>query len=524
MKSQYKYSILFIILITLVLNLYILFASLSSVKRIYKSELEKITAIQNDIEENPSVPDSLVLAKTKKIFGIDKLFIIGYQNPIRTGNKYYKIFENELKKGIIKNKVVEIDKQHYMFIIPEITKHFYIVGIYDNPLFQVIDSQKSLLLMTLISSFGIILIFIIISLLSFKPMIYMEFLAKNVRTPVKDEIYYNYIPRVFKETIETLKEKNRELERFYSKEKEHSKNIETFLRSSLNLIETPIYLFKEDTLLYENTLSKRISDSFSDIEKILPSWKNDEITIGDVTYYIMKNSIKRGEIELGTLFVLFDATKSKNRSIIEKNINIMELLSNVSVNLAHEFKNSLGIISGYIQMLKKKTDIKELEILESETGYMLNSINKFIEINRINKIIKQAVKIDDLKTEFMKLASRISLDLSFSCETSFPLLIDRQLFLQAIKNAFINSKEADATKIDVSIYKNNSYTILEIKDNGKGFTENAMKNLFVPFFTEKEHGSGIGMVFINRVITLHNAIVHAGNYENGAYIKIIFTE
>lgn len=524
MKSQYKYSVLFIVLIIFILNLYILSTSISSVKRTYDNELEKITAIQNYIEENPSVPDSLTLEKTKKIFGIEELFIVGYQTPIRTNSKYYNIFENELNKGIIKNKIIKIDKQHYMFIIPEITNHFYIAGIYNNPLFQLIDSQKSLLFITIVSSLGIILIFIIISLLAFRPMIYMEFLAKNVRTPIKDEVYYNYIPQVFKETIETLKEKNLELERFYNEEKEHSRDIETYLRSTLNLIDTPIYLFKDNHLLYENSLSKQISDSFPDIKDILPSWKNDEITIGDVAYQIVKNPVKRGDEELGILFMLFDITESKNRNIIKKNIDTMELLSNVSVNLAHEFKNSLGIISGYIQMLRKKTDIKELEILESETEYMLNSINKFIEINRIRKIIKHPIKIDTLKTEFKKLADRISINLTFSSEVDTPIMLDRQLFLQAIKNIFINSKEANATKIDVHIYKNNNYTILEIKDNGKGFSKNAMNNLFVPFFTEKEHGSGIGMVFINRVITLHNAIINAGNYMNGAYIKITFTE
>ncbi len=525
MKSQYKYSILFVVLIILVLNLYILFSSIEAINRTYNNELDKIAYIQNYMDKYSVLSPDTFLDDARRIFNLEHLAIIGRttdKNSIKGIN--LGIFYRELHKGIIKNTILRIDKEHYQFIIPEITKQYYIVGEYRSPLFQIIDSQRSLIIMAIISSFGILLVFVIISILAFKPMIYMESLAKDVRTPVKDESYYKYIPEVFKETIKALKEKNEELKKFYQIEKEHSKDVETYLTSTLNIMDVPIFLFKDKALLYKNELADRISPSFEEIKEILSSQNANEIKIGDNIYFVVENIIKRNNIYLGNLYMLFDITKDKNKNIIEKNISKLELLSNVSVNLAHEFKNSLGIISGYIQMLQKKSDNKELDILEAETTYMLNSINKFIEINRIKQINKQSFAIEEFQKHIIDIANSISLNLTFDIQKQGALNIDKQLFLQVVKNIFINAKEAGATAINFKIYESNTNTVLEIQDNGRGFSENAMNNLFVPFFTEKEHGSGIGMSFINKVVTLHNAILTVGNHENGAYVKITFME
>jgi C4-dicarboxylate-specific signal transduction histidine kinase len=62
---------------------------------------------------------------------------------------------------------------------------------------------------------------------------------------------------------------------------------------------------------------------------------------------------------------------------------------------------------------------------------------------------------------------------------------------------------------------------LTVRDTGKGFSTKAKENLFTPFFTTKEEGSGLGLATVKRIIDGLNGTVHGGNHEEGgAHITI----
>ena len=96
-------------------------------------------------------------------------------------------------------------------------------------------------------------------------------------------------------------------------------------------------------------------------------------------------------------------------------------------------------------------------------------------------------------------------------------------------NLIINSKEAlDENKIhnpyiEISIFKNNYKTLIEVKDNALGIKEDIITKIFNPYFTTKEDkGTGIGLYLSKAIIEekLHGKL-KVRNHENGAIFTII---
>ena len=65
------------------------------------------------------------------------------------------------------------------------------------------------------------------------------------------------------------------------------------------------------------------------------------------------------------------------------------------------------------------------------------------------------------------------------------------------------------------------YIIIEITDNGLGFTSNKIKDLIKPYFTTKEKGSGLGLSIVNKIISDHNGSINFNSQKKGAKVKII---
>ena len=98
-----------------------------------------------------------------------------------------------------------------------------------------------------------------------------------------------------------------------------------------------------------------------------------------------------------------------------------------------------------------------------------------------------------------------------------------QVFLNLLKNA----REACATVSEPSIQvlaeSNGKERIFIIQDNGEGILPDVLERIFIPFFTTKPSGSGIGLSLCKQIITLHGGSISATS-ENGqgSCFRIIF--
>ncbi len=204
----------------------------------------------------------------------------------------------------------------------------------------------------------------------------------------------------------------------------------------------------------------------------------------------------------------------------QKEIIQAEKLASVgrlSSGIAHEIGNPIGIVVGYLELLKQN-DISE----EEKKEFILRTEN---EINRVNTIIKQlldfsrpsseALKVVSVHSiigetvdafKFQPLMSNIELNLSFIAKNDMVVADSNQL-RQVFLNLLINAADAISSvedcfegKISITseIVQSESVdhpNMLKISyiDNGSGISKENLRNIFDPFYTTKQIGKGTGL-------------------------------
>jgi signal transduction histidine kinase len=186
-------------------------------------------------------------------------------------------------------------------------------------------------------------------------------------------------------------------------------------------------------------------------------------------------------------------------------------IGRLSSGIAHEMGNPIGIVIGYLELLKQN-DISE----EDKKEFILRTEN---EINRVNTIIKQlldlAVSVHSIIREtvdvfkFQPLMSNIELNLSLIAEND-RVMADPNQLRQVFLNLIINAADAISSVEDhfegkilitsealqnVPAESSDHPNILKISyiDNGSGIAKENLGNIFDPFYTTKEPGKGTGL-------------------------------
>ena len=102
----------------------------------------------------------------------------------------------------------------------------------------------------------------------------------------------------------------------------------------------------------------------------------------------------------------------------------------------------------------------------------------------------------------------------------FELMIEGDMVLieQVLINLIINAIDAvqyqENPKITLSVFQNNQqHTIIEVRDNGMGMSEELIDKIFVPFFTSKPNGSGIGLSLSKQIMALHKGTITVNSVE-----------
>jgi nitrogen fixation/metabolism regulation signal transduction histidine kinase len=218
-----------------------------------------------------------------------------------------------------------------------------------------------------------------------------------------------------------------------------------------------------------------------------------------------------------------------NEEIEQKEIEAWHKLIRI---LTHEIMNSITPIVSLTEtmqgMLKHKNDTqKQLEEITDDTLsdilFSLNTIQNrsegllhFVEnyrkLTRVPKPQAETVPVRTFLTSIEKLMKeslqRKGVEFSVSVEDeNLVAVFDPSLMEQAMINLITNSLHAlenvEPKKIQVKAYRRENLITLEVTDNGKGIPEKDMKEIFVPFFSTRKEGSGIGLSLSKQIVSLH---------------------
>jgi two-component system, NtrC family, nitrogen regulation sensor histidine kinase NtrY len=94
------------------------------------------------------------------------------------------------------------------------------------------------------------------------------------------------------------------------------------------------------------------------------------------------------------------------------------------------------------------------------------------------------------------------------------MVLIEQVLINLIINAIDAVKNHQNPKITLSVFQNNQQqTIIEVRDNGVGMSDELMDKIFVPFFTSKPNGSGIGLSLSKQIMALHKGTITVNSAE-----------
>jgi PAS domain S-box-containing protein len=257
---------------------------------------------------------------------------------------------------------------------------------------------------------------------------------------------------------------------------------------------------------------------------------------GRVVHCLMTASLRQAAD--GSIFgyqgVLRDITQEKK---IEQERLTMQKLDSIGLlagGIAHDFNNILTAIIGNISLAMMYASPK------SELGVRLTDAEKaalrardltqqLLTFSKGGEPIKKALYLNDLIREsgsFSLRGSNVAYDISIP-EDLWPADADESQLSQALNNIIINAKQAmpDGGLIriiaenimieeeEVVGLDNGRYLKISIKDQGSGISTRDMKQIFEPYFTTKEEGSGLGLSIAFSIISKHGGTIIAESAE-----------
>lgn len=231
----------------------------------------------------------------------------------------------------------------------------------------------------------------------------------------------------------------------------------------------------------------------------------------------------------GVVAVIRDITEIKNLNEEMARHKRLVALGKLSAGIAHEIRNPLSSIRGLAQFIFNSF---------SKTDERKEDLNTIIqEVDRLNKLVVQVLDFAKLKkpnlirfslndlirkiTELFKIEikdKQIKFNLELSPDIS-QIQADEDQVRQILMNVIINSIQAIPKKGEIKIktekapLKGEPAIKLIIEDSGIGITEKDFNQIFDPFFSTKEKGSGLGLSIVYKLVEAHQGEIKVESKE-----------
>jgi PAS domain S-box-containing protein len=205
----------------------------------------------------------------------------------------------------------------------------------------------------------------------------------------------------------------------------------------------------------------------------------------------------------------------------------MSALGEMSAGIAHEFKNSLATISGYAQMLTGDNDggaVRQFAgKIVSETANLTRIVTDFLKFARPQEFQPEELAIFPLIEECTQECG-LHADLS-GLSPDLTVVGDRTALRQAFSNLLRNSVEAAEGKpvrVQISAEVEGETLKLRFRDDGPGIPAEMLPRIFIPFFTTKPQGTGLGLALVQRIVADHGGAVGVESAPQGTVFTLSF--
>ncbi|MGK0304729.1 MAG: two-component system nitrogen regulation sensor histidine kinase NtrY [Gammaproteobacteria bacterium] len=182
--------------------------------------------------------------------------------------------------------------------------------------------------------------------------------------------------------------------------------------------------------------------------------------------------------------------------------------------MGHEIRNSLTPVSSLAESLASKSvstrEKQALAVISERCHHLQDFVNRYSSLSQTLNLDLQQISVAMFVERLKGLFSQNNLIFANKSQWLWAdAIFIEQVFINLLKNAF----EAQATQVKIEITEKSQQTLIQIVDDGHGFANT--DNLFVPLFTTKQQGQGIGLTFCRNIIEQHGGHIDMQNNPAG---------
>jgi len=269
--------------------------------------------------------------------------------------------------------------------------------------------------------------------------------------------------------------------------------------------------------LQDGRSRKRANVSVQRGERRVPLGVNVDFLIGE-----------GGAME-GVVVVFSDLTEVRR---LESHLRRSDRLAGVgelAASIAHELRNPLASIRGSVELLAGELEVEDhqaqlMQLILRESGRLNTIITDFLAFARLRPAQLRTVDLDSfLEGLVLQLRQHVSAKggtVDVVCERQdhgLQLMADPEQLVQAFLNLGINACEAMHLEGELRLQINAGEGCCELRvsDTGPGLDLDRAEDIFTPFVTTKQHGTGLGLPMVARIVHGHGGTVEAGNNPAG---------
>ncbi|WP_456275684.1 ATP-binding protein [Bacillus sp. AK128] len=205
-------------------------------------------------------------------------------------------------------------------------------------------------------------------------------------------------------------------------------------------------------------------------------------------------------------------------------------IGQVSAGIAHEVRNPLTSVKGFLQLLQEEKDSPYLDIAMDELERALSTLNNLLQVSKPDleaepyKYISIGTELESILSLFQEQMYRITLVKSIN-DYQVKIYGQKNALKKAFFNLLKNAFEAmlDQGELRITQFVKDEFIHIIIQDNGTGIPKDKLDLLGTPFFTTKENGTGMGLTQVFTTFHKHGAKVNITSEEGvGTTFNILF--
>lgn len=225
---------------------------------------------------------------------------------------------------------------------------------------------------------------------------------------------------------------------------------------------------------------------------------------------------------------LRDISEIKKTEVLLQDMEKLSLVGQLAAGVAHEIRNPLTVIKGWLQFSKDKFNPEQYELMMSELDRMNFIVSEFLVLGKPQAAQYKKADCLDILKKILKIfspqATMNGITIATDIRSHGYIYCDSGQIKQVFMNILKNAMEAMpyGGHIDVIVEIKGSQQFIRFRDNGEGMPEEVLQKLGQPFYSTKPNGNGLGLMMTKKIIASHQGQIYFASQVNSGTAVDIF--